>query len=81
RRRDRLALDALATGDGAELLRVCGEESISMCGQIPAALVLMVMRKLEKTANAEEIAYATSADYGGGKERVVGYAGVIWKDA
>ncbi|MCS7471116.1 AmmeMemoRadiSam system radical SAM enzyme [Stieleria sp. ICT_E10.1] len=80
RRRDRLALDALATGDGAELLRVCGEESISMCGQIPAALVLMVMRKLGKTAKAEEIAYATSADYGGGQERVVGYAGVIWED-
>ena len=81
RRRDRLALDALATGEGAELLRVCGEENISMCGQIPAALVLMVMRKLGKTAKAEEIAYATSADYGGGKERVVGYAGVIWQDA
>ena len=78
RRRDRMALDALATGDGAELLRVCGEENISMCGQVPAALVLMVMRKLGKTAPAEEIAYATSADYGGGKDRVVGYAGVIW---
>ncbi|WP_182866305.1 AmmeMemoRadiSam system radical SAM enzyme [Stieleria mannarensis] len=81
RRRDRLALDALATGDGAELLRVCGEENISMCGQIPAAIVLMVMRKLGKTAKAEEIAYATSAEYGSGKDRVVGYAGVIWQDA
>ncbi|MCA9140206.1 MAG: AmmeMemoRadiSam system radical SAM enzyme [Planctomycetales bacterium] len=79
RRRDRLALDALATGDGAELLRVCAEENISMCGQVPAALVLMVMRKLGKHAKAEEIAYATSAEYGGTKDRVVGYAGVIWE--
>lgn len=79
RRRDRLALDALATGDGAHLLKVCEEENISMCGQIPAAIILMVMRKLGKTAVAEEIAYATSADYGGGTDRVVGYAGVVWE--
>ena len=79
RRRDRLALDALATGDGAELLRVCREENISMCGQVPAAIVLMVMRKLGRSAKGEEIAYATSAEFGGGKDRVVGYAGVIWE--
>lgn len=79
RRRDRMALDALSTGDGAELLRVCGEENISMCGQVPAALVMMVMRKLGKQVKAEEVAYATSAEFGGGKDRVVGYAGVIWE--
>lgn len=78
RRRDRLALDALATGDGAELLRVCDEENISMCGQVPAALVMMVMRKLGKQVVAEEIAYATSAEFGGDRERVVGYSGVVW---
>ena len=78
RRRDRLALDALASGDGAQLLRVCAEENISMCGQVPAAMVLMVMQSLGIDAKAAEIAYATSADYGAGKDRVVGYAGVIW---
>jgi AmmeMemoRadiSam system radical SAM enzyme/AmmeMemoRadiSam system protein B/AmmeMemoRadiSam system protein A len=78
RRRDRIALDALAGGDGAELLRVCREENISMCGQIPAAVVMMVIRKLGHRAKAEEIAYATSAEYGGDPASVVGYAGVIW---
>ncbi|MCO8125488.1 AmmeMemoRadiSam system protein B [Stieleria sp. TO1_6] len=78
RRRDRLALDALATGDGKELLSVCRRESISMCGQVPAALVMMVMDQLGKQAKAVEIGYATSADCGADKDRVVGYAGVIW---
>lgn len=77
RRRDRLALDAFATGDGAKLLKVCGEENISMCGQIPAALVLMVNRHLGRDWRCEEIAYATSADCGGSPQRVVGYAGVV----
>jgi AmmeMemoRadiSam system protein B len=81
RRRDRLALDALAGGDGATLLRVCVEENISMCGQLPAALVLMVMRHLGLQFTSEEIAYATSADYGGDRRRVVGYAGVVFSQA
>ncbi len=79
RRRDRLALDALATGDGEELLTVCAREDVTMCGQIPAAIVMMTMRELGRDATPVEVAYATSADYGGGKDRVVGYAGVIWK--
>ncbi|OYP30354.1 AmmeMemoRadiSam system radical SAM enzyme [Rhodopirellula sp. MGV] len=77
RRRDRLALDALASGDGAKLLEVCRTENVSMCGQLPAALILMVMKRLGKKVTCEEIAYATSADAGGDRQRVVGYAGVI----
>ncbi|WP_201743661.1 AmmeMemoRadiSam system radical SAM enzyme [Roseiconus nitratireducens] len=78
RRRDRMALDALATGDGERLLRVCQQEDISMCGRLPAALTLMTMNALGIQPVAEEIAYATSADAGGDRTRVVGYAGVIW---
>ena len=78
RRRDRLALDALATGDGERLLRICQHDNISMCGRIPAAIVLMVMEEMGLQIPAEEIGYATSADYGGDAMRVVGYAGVIW---
>ncbi|MEO1525390.1 MAG: AmmeMemoRadiSam system protein B [Planctomycetota bacterium] len=79
RRRDRLALDSLATGDGSKLLDVCGAENISMCGQVPAAWVLMTMRELGMKSTAMEIAYATSADSGGDPSRVVGYAGVLWE--
>ena len=72
RRRDRLALDALATGDGSTLLRICSEENISMCGQVPAAWAMMTMRELGIEAPADELAYATSAD-AGGRSRTCGW--------
>jgi AmmeMemoRadiSam system protein B len=78
RRRDRLALDALAGGDGARLLGVCQQENISMCGRVPAVLALMVMQRWGRRVPAREIGYATSADSGADPGRVVGYAGVIW---
>ncbi|MEL7338546.1 MAG: AmmeMemoRadiSam system protein B, partial [Planctomycetota bacterium] len=78
RRRDRLALDAVAGGDGMELLRVCESEKISMCGQVPAAIVMMTLSELGVPSQSIEVAYATSADNGGDPNRVVGYAGVIW---
>ena len=40
RRRDRMALDAFATCDPQKLLTTCQENNISMCGVIPAALVM-----------------------------------------
>jgi AmmeMemoRadiSam system protein B len=78
RRRDRLALDQLQKNAPKELLQVCAEENISMCGQIPAALVLLTLRAMRKQAHYEEIAYATSGDVSGDRSRVVGYAGVLF---
>ena len=77
RRRDRLALDAMKTGDAEKLLETCQNENISMCGQVPAALVMLTLKALGKRFNYNEIAYATSADAGADKARVVGYAGVL----
>lgn len=77
RRRDRLALDALSSGDAEELLSVCVDENISMCGRIPAAFVLLTLKALGKEPRYREIAYATSADVSGDTSRVVGYAGVL----
>ena len=83
RRRDRLALDAMKTGDAKRLLDTCESENISMCGQLPAALVLLTLksmgREIGKDISYDEIAYATSADAGASHERVVGYAGVLLK--
>jgi AmmeMemoRadiSam system radical SAM enzyme/AmmeMemoRadiSam system protein B/AmmeMemoRadiSam system protein A len=78
RRRDRLALAALEKNDPQGLLQVCAEENISMCGQVPAALVLLTLKASKQTANYREIAYATSADVSGDRSRVVGYAGVLF---
>lgn len=75
RRLDRLALDALKTGDPQKLLDTCREHQISMCGVIPAALVMAALHKLGHTFRVEELNYETSADHGGERSRVVGYAG------
>ncbi len=46
RRLDRIALDAFRTGDPQKLLKTCREQQISMCGVIPAALVMATLHKL-----------------------------------
>ncbi len=74
RRLDRLALDAFASGDPQRLLATCRENEISMCGVIPAALVLETLRALGRDFHVSEISYATSGDVSGDRSRVVGYA-------
>ncbi len=78
RRRDRLALDALATCDPQQLIDVCSENQISMCGLIPAAFVMETLRQMGRTFKVIEVDYATSAEVSGDKSQVVGYAGVLF---
>ncbi|MCC6511860.1 MAG: AmmeMemoRadiSam system radical SAM enzyme [Pirellulaceae bacterium] len=78
RRLDRLALDALVTGNPQTLLDTCREHQISMCGVIPAALVMATLQKLGIPFRVQELSYATSADAGGDRSRVVGYAGALF---
>jgi AmmeMemoRadiSam system protein B len=80
RRRDALALEAIQRGDPEQLLAVCREQRISMCGVIPAALVMETLRQLGCDARWHLQRYATSADAGGDPRRVVGYAGGFWLD-
>ncbi len=76
RRRDFLALDALRTGDAGRLFdTVCAHE-ISMCGVIPAIAVMRALAE-QGPIQPELVHYATSADAGGDRNRVVGYAGVV----
>ena len=78
RRRDQLALDELAALNPKGLLKTCEKENISMCGQIPAALVLLTLEYMKTECHYQKIAYATSADVSGDRSRVVGYAGLIF---
>jgi AmmeMemoRadiSam system protein B len=78
RRRDRLALAELEKNDPQGLLQVCADENISMCGQIPAALVLLTLKAMRQQPQYTEVRYATSADVSGDRSRVVGYAGVLF---
>jgi AmmeMemoRadiSam system protein B len=77
RRRDRLALDAFATCDPQHLLATCRENDISMCGVIPAVLVMETLKQLGKEFTVRELGYATSGEVSGDRSQVVGYAGVL----
>ncbi len=78
RRLDELALDALETLDPRNLYDVVRDNSISMCGVLPAVIVMETLRRLGKLKKAERVAYATSADVTQDTSRVVGYAGILF---
>ncbi len=77
RRLDRIALDALSTGDPQHLLQTCREKDISMCGVIPAAFVMETLRQLGREFHVQELEYGTSGDVSGDRSQVVGYAGAL----
>lgn len=79
RRLDQLALDALDRLDEDALFQTCRENQISMCGMIPAVIVLKTLKKLGGVHQSRRVGYATSADVTGDKSRVVGYAGRIFQ--
>lgn len=78
RRRDRLAIDAMLTGDPAKLIEACQTHQITMCGLIPAAVIMQTLINLGEKFQVEEIVYNNSS-HRGNKDRVVGYAGVVFR--
>ncbi len=75
---DRMALDAMQTLDPERLYHTVRQYDISMCGAAGAVVVMEALRTLGTLTRMEEVAYATSADAGGGVSRTVGYAGVLF---
>ncbi len=76
RRRDKLALEALATGDPDRLLDVVDGHDISMCGARPVA-TLLACAELLGAPPPQLVGYTTSAAVSGDTNRVVGYAGAV----
>jgi len=74
RRLDELALAAMVTGNPERLLETCQLNSISMCGVVPAALVMQTLIELNEIFGVERLSYDTSASVTGDTNRVVGYA-------
>jgi AmmeMemoRadiSam system protein B len=72
---DRLALAPLAAADPRGLHDTVRAHGITMCGYIPATVALVAARALGAT-RATVVGYATSADAGAPRDRVVGYAAV-----
>ena len=73
RRKDGLALDKVLNLNPEGLLQVCSSEHITMCGVIPAAIMLVAAKELG-VIQAELVAYGTSGDVTGDDQQVVGYA-------
>jgi AmmeMemoRadiSam system radical SAM enzyme/AmmeMemoRadiSam system protein B/AmmeMemoRadiSam system protein A len=73
---DEMALSAFETLDPEKLYSTVIDNRISMCGILPAVIVLETLRLLGQVSRIERIGYATSGDVSGDRERVVGYAGL-----
>jgi AmmeMemoRadiSam system protein B len=78
RRLDEMALQELDQLDPDALYKTVRKHHISMCGVLPAVIVLKTLQKLEALHRVERVGYATSADATGDTNRVVGYAGMTF---
>ena len=76
--KDKMAIDAVLNLDEKELLRKVDEYDITMCGCIPAA-IMIIAAKLLGAKKGELIKYQTSGDASGDYSSVVGYAGIMVK--
>ena len=74
---DEIALTAMETLDPAELLTAVTSHNISMCGVLPAVIVMETLKCLNQLTHIARAGYSTSADVSGEKSKVVGYAGML----
>ncbi|GAB4230182.1 MAG: AmmeMemoRadiSam system protein B [Deltaproteobacteria bacterium] len=77
RAKDRMAIDRMLALDPEGLYRTVRSERISMCGVLPATVVLFAARRLGATS-ARLVRYATSGDVSRDFDQVVGYAGLAF---
>ncbi len=74
--KDQKAIEQILALDPHGLYDVVKREDISMCGYAPTIAMLTAAKDLG-ARQAELVKYATSADTGGDRSQVVGYAGII----
>ncbi|MHB8123625.1 MAG: AmmeMemoRadiSam system protein B [Desulfuromonadaceae bacterium] len=75
RLKDEIALERALALDGKGLLDICHSRRITMCGVVPATVMIEAALQLGAT-KAELVAYGTSGDVTGDDLQVVGYAAV-----
>lgn len=78
RRLDSLAINEALNLNPEGLYNIVHKERISMCGYLPATIMLYAAKALG-AKEARLVKYATSGDVSGDYESVVGYAGVVIK--
>ncbi|MDT8318558.1 MAG: AmmeMemoRadiSam system protein B [bacterium] len=75
-RKDRMAIEKILALDPGGLLDVVTENRISMCGVIPATVMLFAAKELG-AKRASLVRYTNSGEVSGDYEKVVGYAGMM----
>ena len=78
RRKDEAAISRMLALDPEGLYKTVRSERISMCGVIPATVVLFAVLALGATS-ARLVKYATSGETSGDYGQVVGYAGLSFR--
>ncbi len=76
REKDQLAIDRILALDPAGLFDVVRREGITMCGIIPATVMLVAALEMGAT-RAELVRYGNSGEVNGDMGQVVGYAGML----
>ena len=73
---DQLAIDRILALDPEGLHRTVRREGITMCGVVPATVMLFAARALG-ASGAELVRYGHSGEVNGDTRQVVGYAGLV----
>ena len=73
--KDNLAIERVLAFDPEGLLRVCRASKITMCGVVPATVMLVAARHLG-AIGAKVVCYGTSGDITGDNSQVVAYASI-----
>ncbi|MBI5640543.1 MAG: AmmeMemoRadiSam system protein B [Nitrospirae bacterium] len=76
RQKDKKAIDRMLAVDPEGLYETVRREGITMCGYLPATVMLAAARLLG-AGSSRLVKYATSGDVSGDYDSVVGYAGII----
>ena len=76
KKKDEMAIQKVLDLDAEGLLKVVETKNISMCGYIPAVIMLMCAKKMD-AKKAELVKYADSGEVTGDTVQVVGYAGIV----
>lgn len=76
RQKDKKAIDKVLALDPSGLYKTVTEERISMCGYLPATVMLFAAMQLG-AGSARLVKYMTSGEISGDYDSVVGYAGFV----
>jgi len=76
---DQMALDAIRSLHPEQLFETVMGKQISMCGVYAAVFVLQTLRTLGALNEAVPVGYTTSGAVSGDLQRVVGYAGLLFR--